>query len=139
MESIGPKSKFSDKIDKLRVVKKRKVGICPIISQMLKSNNNEVFKRPVIDMISNFINLTEKLTARFVCKQWDEIIKPKISNLKKENIYNIDKKLTLFENDSEKKYSKKKVLVRMLNTKSYTMIKKRTSLEGMMKTKNLVI
>ncbi len=138
MESANV-SKFSEKLEKIKVVKRRKVGVCPIISQMLKSNNNEVFKKPVIDMISNFLNLTEKVTARFVCKQWDEIIKPKITQLKKENIYNQSKKYTIFENDSDKKISKKKVLVRMLNNKSFNMIKKRTSLEGIMKSKNLVI
>ena len=131
--------KYEEKLEKLKVIKKRKIGVCPIISQLLKSNNNEVFKRPVIDTISNFLNLTEKLSARMISKQWDEVIKPRIPELRKENIYKVEKKLTIFENDSEKKYSKKNVLIRMLNNKSYTMIKKRTSLEGIMKSKNLVI
>jgi hypothetical protein len=121
---------------------KHNLPFCPLISQCLKKNNNLIFKKSILNELFDYLCLEELLSTRYVCKQWDEIIKTKIPDLQSENIFELPQKRKYKDNDlfdiSEKKFSKKKVLINLLHSKNYNIIKKRASLKCMTKAKTLI-
>jgi hypothetical protein len=127
-------------MNKPEKIKTQELPFCPLISQYLKKNNNIIFKKTILDQLFDFLEIEELFNSRFVCKQWDEIIKLKIPALQNENLFDTQKR-KFVENDlfeSEKKFSKKKVLISLLHSKNYNIIKKRASLKNMTKAKKLI-
>ena len=98
-------SKFAKKIEKLSQNSIRKSKFCSIVSELLKSNNNNILKKPIIDTITNYLSISEQLSSRVVCKQWDEVLKRKISCLKKENIYTKTNNINNIFDNSDQKFS----------------------------------
>jgi hypothetical protein len=131
------------------VKKLKKVEYCPIIAKMLK-NNNRKFKKPILYVLMEFQTLPEKLSMRLVCKDWNEILKKNIQILQQENfmtrnnlsnryklLASSHKRLDIFAN-SDQKFSKKKMLITCLNSKSFQTIKNKTCLRDITNSKNLV-
>jgi hypothetical protein len=121
---------------------KHKLPFCPLISQCLKKSNNLIFKKAILDQLFDFLDYEELLLGRYVCRQWDEVIKTKVPELQSENVFELSTRRKynddgFFEN-SDKKFSKKKVLVSLLHSKNYNVIKKRASLKCMTKAKTLI-
>jgi hypothetical protein len=131
---------MSRKIEKNE--KSNKLPYCPIISQFLKKANNEILKKPILYEILSYVELDEQLEARLVCRQWDEIVKTLRPELNDDNLFDNTYKRKYnsnnFFDNSDEKFSKKRVLVHLLHSKNYGVIKSRASLKGMTKAKNLI-
>jgi hypothetical protein len=142
--------------------KKEKIKYCPIIAQMLKKNNSKL-KNPIIFSFLEFTNLNEQLNCRLVCKQWNEAVNKKLTFLGQEKFFNyvinknnfkrksidsncnnnsnenissllnINKSVVNHFDNSDQKFSKKKVLAKLINSKNYALIKNKVTLGEMIK------
>lgn len=146
------KSKSVEKIQHREVNKlsgsARKVKYCPIVSQMLKQKNNRKLKKPIVSTLLDYLNTFEQLYVRSVCKQWNDVIKDKLEFLRNENFIFQRKRLPLYNNssnkkctqifeNSDKKFSKRRVLVKLITSKNFSLIKNKIALGEITKSKNL--
>jgi hypothetical protein len=141
MNNYNLNLKMNTQTQQDKIAKSKKLPYCPIISHYLKQNNNTTLKKPILYEIFNCLEYEEQLEVRLVCKQWNEIVRSIIPELQNENVFELAEKRrfnedNLFDN-SDKKFSKKKVLVNLIHSKNYYIIKKRASLKCMTKAKTL--
>lgn len=125
---------------------------------MIQNKNNLKFKASTIYSLIDYFSFKEKLHLRLVSKGFNKCIKNRITFLNKENFVNmsralreevkeeyderINKRKSLNQSminyfSSEKKFSKKKTLVKLLNSKNYINIKKQVTLSQMVLPKKL--
>lgn len=132
------------------VKKLKRVQYCPIVAKMMK-NNNKKFKNPILYVLMEFQSLQEKLNIRLVCKDWNDILKKNIKILQQEHfmvknslsnkyklLASVHKRQELFDH-SDQKFSKKKILITCLNSKSFQTIKNQTALRDLTNSKKLIL
>ena len=131
---------------------------------MLERKNKKKIKPFMIYSFLDFFSFREKLSLRLACKMfnhcimttmtflqnknfvamnknWLQNIKEKFDNTnkkrEKKSIENINNKTIIFDS-SEKKFSKKKTLIKLINSKNFMNIKKQVRLGQMLLPINLM-
>jgi hypothetical protein len=158
--TIG-KNKFPKhkQINKLRT---NKVKYCPLVANLLFKTNGKV-KKPIIRNLMIFLKNFEKLQCRLVSKMWNDCVEADLPFLKEENFMtNLPSKINIknsykneyrkslsgettrnslncsgFLNQSNEIFSKKRVLVKYINSKNFQTLKNKTELTELSRPKLL--
>lgn len=147
-------------INKLNITKSKQIKYCSFVSNMLSKNNKYKIKQPAVLTIIDYLNIYEQLEVRVVSKMFNDCVKNKLDFLNSENLMSRSKiklhssnyKKELYKsysmnmndsttnisfNQSEEKFSRKKVLLNLISNKNFNTIKQRVELGRLTKSKNL--
>ena len=145
-QKINEKKRNSIKVSKFDKHNKR-IKHCKLVSNMLtKSNNKNEFKNNKLETLFSFLNLKDKLYTRLVCKYWNDFIKNSLTFLQNDNFLYINKRNQIlinstdenkiFQDSETKKFSKKSLLARYINSNNVTNMRNRVNLGNLTKLRN---
>jgi hypothetical protein len=125
----------------------KKVKHCFFISSMLTQNNAcNKLKNFSLETLFTFMSINDKLNARLVCKYWNDSIKSTLQILSKENFLYLQRKRvllsssnknTIFEESDHKKFSKKSLMARYINSNNLSILRKNVDLGILTKPRNI--